>query len=112
MRRLRIREVPSAGNKSDRQEPGCSANDAFAVICSFNQTPFSLDKLGNVANEGENFAHTLVKNGDSCQQVEKRSTGGLGCFQVGDGWRRKTNFETPPICDWKQRHERVKGKRE
>ena len=31
---------------------------------------FDLDKLGRVVNEREDRAHTLVANGENCQQVE------------------------------------------
>ena len=41
-------------------------------------------------NEREDFAHTPIDNGESCQQVEDGRAGGLGCFQVGDG-RGETN---------------------
>lgn len=56
----------------------------------FQSHSFALDKLGNVVNEREDFAHTPIDNGESCQQVEDGRAGGLGCFQVGDG-RGETN---------------------
>lgn len=68
------------GNKRNRQKPGCSADDAFALICPFNQTPFGFYKLGDIADEWEDFAHTCVETGKSCQQVKECRAGRFNCF--------------------------------
>ena len=49
---------------------------------------FALDKLGYVVNEREDRAHTLVDNGESCQQVEPGNSAASRCAVSGE-----TDFE-------------------